>query len=76
MLVLSRRREESVMIGDDVEVKIISIHGNEVQLGIEAPKQVPVHRREEYEGICAERSCNIGYPFFYARQREEITADV
>jgi carbon storage regulator len=49
MLVLSRHREESIMIGDDVEVKVVGIRGGHVRLGIEAPREVSVHRREIYD---------------------------
>ena len=48
MLVLSRHKEESIMIGDNIEVKIVGIHGRHVRLGIEAPGHVPIHRREVY----------------------------
>jgi carbon storage regulator len=48
MLVLSRHKEESIMIGDDIEVKIVGIRGRSVKLGIEAPRQVSIHRREVY----------------------------
>ena len=48
MLVLSRRNEESIMIGDGIEVKIVGIRGRNVRLGIEAPRQVSIHRREVY----------------------------
>ena len=51
MLVLSRQKDESIIIGDDVEVTIVDIRGNKVRLGITAPKNIPVHRREVYEGI-------------------------
>jgi carbon storage regulator len=53
MLVLSRRRNESVVI-DDVVVTVIEIRGDTVRLGIEAPKQATVHRREVYEAITAQ----------------------
>lgn len=46
MLVLSRHKEESIIIGDNIEVKVIGIHGHNVRLGIQAPGQVPIHRRE------------------------------
>ena len=49
MLVLSRHKEESIMIGDDIEVKVVGIRGGHVRLGIEAPPQVSVHRREIYD---------------------------
>jgi len=51
MLVLSRQSEESVMIGENVRVTVVAIRGNRVQLGISAPRSVPVHRREIYEAI-------------------------
>lgn len=51
MLVLSRHRDESIMIGDDIVVTIVDIRGDKVRLGIEAPAQVPVHRQEVYEAI-------------------------
>lgn len=51
MLVLSRHRDESIMIGDDVVVTIVDIRGDKVRLGIEAPQAIPVHRQEVYEAI-------------------------
>jgi len=51
MLVLSRHRDESIMIGDDVVVTIVDIRGDKVRLGIEAPQTIPVHRQEVYEAI-------------------------
>lgn len=51
MLVLSRHRDESIMIGDDVVVTIVDIRGDKVRLGIEAPSDIPVHRQEVYEAI-------------------------
>lgn len=51
MLVLSRHRDESIMIGDDVVVTIVDIRGDKVRLGIEAPQSIPVHRQEVYEAI-------------------------
>lgn len=51
MLVLSRKIEESIMVGDDIEIKIIAVHGDTVKLGITAPKMIPVHRKEIYEEI-------------------------
>ena len=55
MLVLSRQRNESIMIGDDVEVFIIDVRGKKVRLGIAAPKNIPVHRREIYDAIQREK---------------------
>ncbi|MBN2291826.1 MAG: carbon storage regulator CsrA [Pirellulales bacterium] len=51
MLVLSRQRNESIIINDNVVVTVVDIRGEKVRLGIEAPSQVPVHRREVYEAI-------------------------
>ena len=51
MLVLSRRLEETVFIGDDIQVTVLGISGNQVRLGIAAPKVIPVHREEVYRRI-------------------------
>ena len=51
MLVLSRQRDESIMIGDNIVVTIVDIRGDKVRLGINAPAEVPVHRQEVYEAI-------------------------
>lgn len=51
MLVLSRKLEESIMIGDEIEIKVISVQGDTVKLGITAPKTIPVHRKEVYVEI-------------------------
>ncbi|MFC1762192.1 carbon storage regulator CsrA [Planctomycetota bacterium] len=55
MLVLSRKRDESIMIADNVEVTIVDIRGEKVRLGITAPKDIPVHRREIYDAIQREK---------------------
>ena len=55
MLVLSRQRDESIMIGDDVEIIIVDVRGDKVRLGITAPKSMPVHRREIYDAIQREK---------------------
>ncbi len=54
MLVLSRQRDETIMIGDSVEITIVDIRGDKVRLGINAPPQIAVHRKEVYEAIKAE----------------------
>jgi carbon storage regulator len=51
MLVLSRQRDETIMIGDDIEVTVVDIRGDKVRLGISAPKEISVHRKEVYEAI-------------------------
>lgn len=55
MLVLSRRRDESIIIGDDVVITIVDIRGDKVRIAIEAPLAVPVHRKEVYEAIQREK---------------------
>jgi len=51
MLVLSRQRDESIMIGDNIQITIVDIRGDKVRLGIVAPTEIPVHRKEVYEAI-------------------------
>jgi len=56
MLILTRRITESIVIGDDVKVTILGVRGNQVRLGIDAPKSVSVHREEIYERIRREQN--------------------
>ncbi|MBI5765312.1 MAG: carbon storage regulator CsrA [Planctomycetes bacterium] len=51
MLVLSRQRDETIMIGDEIEITVVDIRGDKVRLGITAPSHVPVHRKEVYDAI-------------------------
>ncbi len=51
MLVLSRNINESIMIGNDIEIKVVKVRGDNVRLGITASKETPVHRKEYYEAI-------------------------
>ena len=51
MLVLSRKKNESIIINDDITIVVVEIRGDKVRLGIVAPKDVPVHREEVYEAI-------------------------
>ena len=55
MLVLSRKRDEDLVIGDGIVVRVVDIRGDKVRLGVIAPKEVPVHRREVYEAIQRQR---------------------
>ena len=54
MLVLSRHKDETIMIGDDIELTVVDIRGDKVRLGIKAPSTIPVHRKEVYEAIRVE----------------------
>jgi len=55
MLVLSRQKDESIVIGDDIEITIVDVRGDKVRLGITASKKIPVHRREVYDAIQREK---------------------
>jgi len=65
MLVLSRKRDERIMIGDQISLMVVDIRGDKVRLGIEAPAEVAVHRSEVYEAIQRERALEV----------EAVTAD-
>ena len=56
MLVLSRQRDESIIIGDDIEIVIVDVRGDKVRLGINAPREVSVHRKEIYDAIQREKT--------------------
>ncbi|WP_018931038.1 carbon storage regulator CsrA [Gracilibacillus lacisalsi] len=56
MLVLTRKINEAIQIGDEIEVKVIAVDGDQVKLGINAPKDVEVHRKEIYQAIQEENS--------------------
>jgi len=55
MLILTRRVGESVIIGDDVDITVLGVKGNQVRIGVKAPKDVTVHREEIYQRICNEQ---------------------
>ncbi len=56
MLVLSRQRDETIVIGEDIEITVVDIRGEKVRLGIQAPAHIPVHRKEVYEAIKREQT--------------------
>jgi len=56
MLILTRRVNETLMVGDDVKVTVLGINGNQVRIGVQAPRHIPVHRQEIYEKIKKEES--------------------
>lgn len=60
MLVLSRKSSESIRIGQDIEVKVVSVRGNRVQLAVSAPREVPVHRSELVQSL--DKPEGIGFP--------------
>lgn len=62
MLVLSRHRDESIIIGDNIVITIVDIRGDKVRLGINAPTEMPVHRQEVYEAIQRENARAAGVP--------------
>ena len=66
MLVLTRKSNQSIMIGDDIEVSVLAIMGEKVRIGIEAPRKVPVFRKEVYLEIQLERSED-------SSEREQVT---
>ncbi len=55
MLVLTRQRNEIIMIGDDIEIIVVDIRGDKIRLGIDAPLHIPVHRKEVWEAIKREK---------------------
>ena len=56
MLVLSRKKNESIVINNDITIVVVEIRGDKVRLGVEAPKEVPVHRREVYDAIQGQKA--------------------
>ena len=62
MLVLSRKKNESIVINNDITIVVVEIRGDKVRLGIEAPKEVPVHRREVYDAIKRNEAAESGAP--------------
>jgi carbon storage regulator len=62
MLVLSRKKNESIVINNDITIVVVEIRGDKVRLGVEAPKEVPVHRREVYDAIKRNNSVQDDLP--------------
>ncbi len=73
MLVLSRKKDESIMIGDHIEIKILAVEGEQIKLGIVAPKTVKVHRSEVFEAIQAQNKEALSSTTnFLAQLKEKI----
>jgi carbon storage regulator len=62
MLVLSRKKNESIVINNDITIVVVEIRGDKVRLGVEAPKEVPVHRREVYDAIRRNDAASTPHP--------------
>lgn len=75
MLVLYRKKNEGIMIGEDLEVIVVEIRGDKVRLGINAPKEVPVHRREVWDAIQRENK-KAGFRSKPANELESGVSDV
>ena len=68
MLVLSRKKNESIVINDDITIVVVEIRGDKVRLGVEAPKEIPVHRREVFDAIQQDPDGEENDPAFKVRQ--------
>ena len=76
MLVLSRKKNESIVINDDITIVVVEIRGDKVRLGVEAPRETPVHRREVYEAIRKDLQADQATPsLLEAQQASEQQTD-
>ncbi len=71
MLVLSRKKNESIIINDDITIVVVEIRGDKVRLGIEAPKHIPVHRREVFDAIHRDHTAQNAARSFNATPPED-----
>jgi carbon storage regulator len=76
MLVLSRERDESIVIGDNIVVTIVDVRGDKVRLGIQAPAEIPVHRQEVYEAIQRENRSKVPSVAPVGLSSKPLNADV
>jgi carbon storage regulator len=72
MLILSRKEEEIIRIGDDISIVVVAINGDKVRLGIAAPSEIPVHRQEIYEAIQRDKEAN--QPPLISQDLEQLPA--
>jgi len=70
MLILTRRIGETLNIGDDVQVTVLGVKGNQVRLGVNAPKEVPVHREEIYQRIKKEKEAGLSGELMHRKVAE------
>jgi carbon storage regulator len=75
MLVLTRKSNQSIMIGDEIEISVLSVMGDKVRIGIQAPRSVPVYRREVYVAIQRERDGAPADELIVAVTAEVIAAE-
>ena len=68
MLVLTRKKNESIQIGDDIEIKVIGIEGDQVKIGIAAPKSIEIYRKEIYVDIQEQNSAAASIPIDILKQ--------
>lgn len=73
MLILTRRKGESIIVGDDIEIFVLEVNGSTVRLGVEAPREVSVHRREIYEAIQQENISAARAAAAMSRQLKETS---
>ena len=71
MLVLTRKANQSIMIGDEIEISVLSVMGDKGRIGIQAPRSIPVYRREVYVAIQREREEGIGEAGAEATEQDE-----
>lgn len=71
MLVLTRKKNEAIQIGEDIEIKILSIDGDQIKLGIDAPKSIEIHRKEVYLEIQAQNSEAANIPLDFLQLLNE-----
>lgn len=74
MLVLTRKKNESIQIGEDIEIKILSVDGDQIKIGIEAPQSIDIHRKEVYLEIQAQNSeaANIPLDFMQLLNKNDL----
>lgn len=73
MLVLSRKKNESIVIDENIVITVVEIRGDKVRLGIQAPKEVPIHRNEIYEAICNERAAQSSAEQTASEPRDHVS---